>query len=55
MMCDGGHGTNVQVMGKRLSQFKGVFSQPGSCRWVAVGRQGDGEAYLGTHDTEVKA
>lgn len=44
-----------QAVGKRVSRYRGVFSQPGSVRWVALARDGDqGQAlYLGSHDNEV--
>eukprot|EP00903_Cladosiphon_okamuranus_P007802 g7551.t1 len=45
------------VIGRRISLYKGVFSQPGSTQWVAVAiaRDGKQQAYLGSHDTELGA
>ncbi|CAN0150637.1 unnamed protein product [Ascophyllum nodosum] len=44
------------TVGKRISGFRGVFSQPGSVRWVALARDGEyGCLLLGSHDTQVGA
>ncbi|CAN0006915.1 unnamed protein product, partial [Ectocarpus sp. 8 AP-2014] len=47
---------DAPAIGRRISLFKGVFSQPGSSRWVAIARDGKRQAsFLGSHATEVGA
>lgn len=45
-----------QIIGRRISPYKGVFSQPGSKQWIAIAiaRDGKQQAYLGSHATEVR-
>ncbi|CAN0217051.1 unnamed protein product, partial [Scytosiphon promiscuus] len=47
--------SEAPAIGRRISPFKGVFSQPGSTRWVAIARDGKHQAFLGSHATEVGA
>ncbi|CAM9990021.1 unnamed protein product, partial [Discosporangium mesarthrocarpum] len=49
------HSTETVIRGARRSSHAGVYSQPGSTRWIALNHQDDKDVYLGTFNNEVDA
>lgn len=50
-----GQECRVLISNTRFSEYKGVYSQPGSVKWMAQYGDDQSNVYLGTFDTELQA
>eukprot|EP01041_Mallomonas_annulata_P007276 gene7276-14834_t len=55
LILSDGSTCRISISNRRESEYRGVYSQPGSLRWIAQYGTITSSVYIGTFDTEVEA